>query len=194
MVMKGEILLKALEILEKGLQTKADFFEAVLTSGYGASMGKIDYEYQKIKKNHKKSSAFSQEELKKRKRRVQIYISKMKQDGLIREAGKNKKIKLAPKGFEKIEELKNKLPVSRYKTEDQDGLIIISFDIPEKFRRKRDWFREVVKKLGFNIIHQSVWAGEAVVPRELIEDLEDLKILEYVEIFKINKEGTLKKQ
>jgi len=193
MVMKGEILLKALEILEKGLQTQADFFEAVLTSGYGASMGKIDYEYQKIKKNQERS-AFSQEELKKRKRRVQIYISKMKQDGLIREAGKNKKIKLAPKGFEKIEELKNKLPGSRYKTEDQDGLIIISFDIPEKFRRKRDWFREVVKKLGFNIIHQSVWAGEAVVPRELIEDLEDLKILEYVEIFKINKEGTLKKQ
>ncbi|OGI76113.1 hypothetical protein A3C67_01565 [Candidatus Nomurabacteria bacterium RIFCSPHIGHO2_02_FULL_42_19] len=191
--MKGEILLKALEILEKGLQTQADFFEAVLTSGYGASMGKIDYEYQKIKKNQERS-AFSQEELKKRKRRVQIYISKMKQDGLIREAGKNKKIKLAPKGFEKIEELKNKLPGSRYKTEDQDGLIIISFDIPEKFRRKRDWFREVVKKLGFNIIHQSVWAGEAVVPRELIEDLEDLKILEYVEIFKINKEGTLKKQ
>ena len=42
------------------------------------------------------------------------------------------------------------------------------------------------------MVHQSVWVGKTKIPETLILDLENLHILEYVEIFEISKNGTLK--
>src|SRR3989344_5404987 len=103
--MRGQILLKALEILQEGITTQMDFFEAVLTSGYGASMGKIDYEYNKIRR----ASQSRKDNLKKiqeRKRRLQLFISQMKHDGLIEETGAGTvKLKISRKGELKLKEL-----------------------------------------------------------------------------------------
>ena len=43
------------------------------------------------------------------------------------------------------------------------------------------------------MIHKSVWIGKEKIPQELIIDLEELKILNFVEIFEVTKQGTLKK-
>ena len=191
--MRGKILLKALEILKTSVKSQVDFFEAVLVSGYGASMGRIDYEYNKIRRA-REVEKYNERDLEERKRKLRVFISKMKHDGLIDMVGNNNtKIKISEKGREKIKELKSKLPDRRYKKENQNQLIIISFDIPEKLRRKRNWLREVIRNLGFNMIHQSVWLGKIKIPKNFIKDMDDLKILEYVEIFEINKTGTLKK-
>lgn len=96
------------------------------------------------------------------------------------------------KGEKKVGELKNRLPNRHYKKEDKKSLIIMSFDIPEKLRRKRNWLREVLRNLGFNMIHQSVWIGKSKIPKHMIDDLERIKILEFVEILEISKTGTLK--
>ncbi len=191
--MKGEILLKVLEILKTGVESQVDFFEAILASGYGAGMGRIDYEYNKIQRV-REVEKYNERELKERKKRLRVFISKMKHDGLIENTGSsNEKIKISEKGKEKIKELKSRLPDRRYKKEDQDQLVIISFDIPEKLRRKRNWLREVIRNLGFSMIHQSVWFGKTKIPESFINDMNELKILEYVEIFEISKTGTLKK-
>lgn len=190
--MKGQILLKALEILKEGVMNQVDFFEAVLASGYGASGGRLDYEFNKIQCRQKQGE-YQEKELKNRKRRLQIFLSKMRQDGLISINNQNKKVKISGKGEDKIRKLKNKLPERHYKKEDQNQVIIISFDIPEKLRRNRNWLREVIRNLGFEMIHQSVWIGKTKIPQNFIEDLETLKILEFVEIFEISKTGTLKK-
>ena len=190
--MKGQVLLKVLEILKDGVINQIDFFEAVLASGYGASMGKVDHEYEKIKRSREKEKCTAQY-LKDRKRRLQIFVSKMKRDGLIGETDSKNKIKISEKGRKKLEEIKNRLPDRHYEKGDGDKLTIISFDIPEKLRRKRNWLREVVRNLGFGMIHQSVWMGKTKIPQKMIEDLENLKILEFVEIFEISKTGTLKK-
>ena len=189
--MRGKILLKILEILKDQVMTQVDFFDAVLASGYGASMGKIEYEYQKRRKNSE-SEKLKVTELKNRKRRLQIFISKMKQDGLIHEIKENN-FEISVKGKIKLAQLKNKMPSWHYEIETKDKVVIISFDIPEKLRRKRNWFREVIKNLGFNMIHQSVWMGKIKIPKELIVDLENMHILEFIEIFEISKTGTLKK-
>lgn len=188
--MRGKILLKALEILEEGVLNQVDFFGAILASGYGASSGKIDYEYNKRRrasaerKHHLK-------EIKARKRRLQIYISQMKHDGLIEKSGE--KLRISEKGKRKILEIKNKLPDRHYQKENAERLVVMSFDIPEKLRRKRNWLREVIRNLGFKMIHQSVWVGKIKIPHKLILDLEDMKILEFVEIFEITRSGSLKK-
>ena len=191
--MKGQILLKALEILKTGVMNQVDFFEAVLASGYGANMGKIDYKYRKIQQT-KRQKKYIEDDLEKRKRRLQVFISKMKHSGLIKKVDHNNlKIKISEKGREKIRKLKNKLPNRRYKKEGRGQTVIISFDIPEKLRRKRNWLREVIRNFGFEMVHQSVWIGKTKIPENFIKDIEDLKILEYVEIFEISKIGTLKK-
>ncbi len=173
--------------------SQADFFAAVLESGYGASMGKIDYKYEK-RQRARKDREWEEKRIQERRDRLSKFISKMKKDGLIKEAGRNSfKLQISNKGKSKLEQLKESLPDRHYSSEYQNIFTIISFDIPEKLRRKRNWLREVIKNLKFEMVHQSVWIGKAKIPEKMVLDLEDLKILEYIEIFEISKTGTLKK-
>jgi len=189
--MRGKILLSALEILEGVVLSQVDFIEAVLTAGYGASMGKIDYKYSKIQREREKAR-WRERELEERRKRLRNYIYQMKRDGLIEETPK-KNLKITGKGKEKIEKLKTGLPNPYYLVQSCDNLVIASFDIPEDLRSKRDWLREVLRNQGFKMIHKSLWVGKRKVPEDLVNDLERLKILEYVEIFEVTKSGTLKK-
>ncbi len=184
-------MLKILEFLEGRAIDQVDFFHAVLASGYGAGMSKIDYKFHQIQKDRERNE-FLTWDVREKKRKLKLFIAKMKRDGLIAEV-EGRGYKLLPKGKTKMKILQNKLPGRDYKKEKQDQVIIISFDIPEKLRHKRNWLREVIKNLGFKMIHQSVWIGKTKIPKELINDLDDLKILEYIEIFEVTKGGTLRK-
>ena len=184
-------MLKILDLIQDTAMAQVDFFATVLASGYGASSSRIEYEYQKrrIVTNNKE---FQARNLKERKRRLTVFISKMKHDGLIKEL-KNEKFTISSKGIKKLDQLKQGLPWRHYESVSQNNSVIVSFDIPEKLRRKRNWLREVIKNLGFEMVHQSVWVGKVKIPKQFILDLEYLNILEYVEIFEISKTGTLKK-
>ena len=191
--MKKGIMVKILELLENGIENQTDFFSAILVSGYGASMNKIEYEYQKHRRlsNIRKSQS---KDLMAKRERLQKFLSKLKHDGLINETkGENPKFSISNRGKAKLIQLKNKLPNRYYEKINQNRLTIISFDIPEKLRGKRDWLREVIRNLDFKMIHQSVWIGKTKIPKQFILDLGEMNILEYVEIFEINKMGSLKK-
>ncbi len=169
---------------------QVDFFSAVLAAGYGANSGRIEYEYQKIRRSSL-SKSIKINTLKNSERRLAVFISKMKHDGLI-EADKDK-FKISDKGKSKLGMLRNSLPGRFYERTEEGNAVIISFDIPERLRRKRNWLREVIRNFGFQMIHQSVWMGKGGVPKDFIEDLENLKILEFVEIFEVSKQGSLRK-
>jgi len=186
-------MIKILEFLKDEAIDWADFLDAFLISGYGASMSEFEFEYQKNQRVSKKNKLNSKDLMIKRKR-LQKFLSKLKHDGLIKETGKNRnKIFISNRGKIKLIQLKNKLPEKFYKKESQKNPVIISFDIPEKLRGKRNWLREVIRNLGFKMIHQSVWVGKVKIPEQLIFDLEKINILEYIEIFEINKTGSLRK-
>ena len=189
--MRGKILLKALEIIHDQAMSQVDFFAAVIAAGYGASMSALDYEYDR-RQRARNIKNFHGEELKERKKRLKVFIAKMKHDGLIEEL-ENDKVKISTKGKEKIIQLKGKLPDRHYQADGRDNAVIISFDIPEKLRRKRDWLREVIRNLGFQMVHQSVWLGKVKIPKDFLEDLANLNILEFIEIFEISKTGSLRK-
>ena len=42
------------------------------------------------------------------------------------------------------------------------------------------------------MLQKSVWIGKTILPEELLDDLERLNLLSYVEIFAITKTGTIK--
>src|SRR3989344_5832316 len=135
--MKGHILLKALEILKECALSQIDFFEAAFLSGYKPSMGNIDYKIQKSRQSREKRK-WRKQELEESKKRFRNFVYQMKHDGLIEQTDKDKKFIISSKGKQKINELKNKLPDRHYKSENEAHLVIISFDIPEKLRRKRN--------------------------------------------------------
>ena len=70
--------------------------------------------------------------------------------------------------------------------------MIVVFDVPEKERRKRDWLRSVLKRLELKMVQKSVWIGKVKIPKELLDDLFNLKLLDYVEIFEVSKSGSLR--
>jgi len=84
------------------------------------------------------------------------------------------------------------LPNNKYKSQSNDTLKIVIFDIPEREREKRDWLRIALKNLNFNMVQKSVWIGKAKLPKEFVQDLNRMNIFTYVEIFAVTKAGSLR--
>ncbi len=186
--MRGDILYKILDFLEDQSLDALDFMTAFLKAGYGASMSKIDYEY---KIQSRKSESYKVE--REQRRHLQKYISKLKSDGLILENSRNE-ILISAKGQEKLKLLKQAkiLDKNLYKKEKGNRVIIISYDLPVPFNKERDQLREILKVLGFSMVHKSVWVGKMRIPKDFISALEKAGILKFIEILEVTKSGSLK--
>lgn len=75
--------------------------------------------------------------------------------------------KLTKEGWKK---LKGTLPEYKKPSEWDGKWYIITFDIPESFKRRRDAFREKLKKLGFGKLQASVW----ISPVNYLANIESL--------------------
>lgn len=74
----------------------------------------------------------------------------------------------------------------------KDGIMrIVSFDIPEKQRKKRRWIREELLGLGYKCLQKSVWVGFSPLPEDFFEDLDLLLLRNHIHVFSVNKKGTL---
>ena len=192
--MKGEITLKFLEEIKDFVGSGADLFEVFLRAGYGASAGKLRYESSKAQKERRQ-----RQELAQYRKRYARFLYRLRQDGLIKgkEQKSGKLVTLTPKGRKKLMALKERyagrLPeVSAYDKNESDKFIIVVFDIPERERKKRDWLRSVLKNIGLKLVQKSVWMGKVKVSKDFIDDLSELKLIDYVEIFEISKTGSLR--
>ncbi len=186
--MRGEIIYKVLDFLEDRSMDQIDFVRAFLKAGYGASIGKIEREIGLLDKNR---NVYKHN--RERKRQLQKYISRLKIQGFILQ-NPNQKIKLSAEGRKKLNLFKKReiLDKDIYKKENGGRLIIISYDIPTAFNRERDLIREILKVLGFSMIHKSVWIGKVKLPEKFIRGLERLEILRFIEILEVTKQGTVK--
>src|SRR3989344_129017 len=99
--MKGEIIYKILNSLGDEVLDYLDFTNAFLKAGYGATGGKIRYEFSKLR-NKRIDSQLSKQEINKFKK----YLSKLKNDGLILEDD-SRQIYLSAKGKKKLGSLQN---------------------------------------------------------------------------------------
>ena len=192
--MKGEITLKFLEEIKDFVDSGADLFEVFLRAGYGASAGKLRYEFSKAQKERRQ-----RQELVQYRKRYARFLYRLRQDGLIKgkEQKSGKLVTLTPKGRKKLMALKERyagrLPeVSAYDKNESDKFIIVVFDIPERERKKRDWLRSALKNIGLKLVQKSVWMGKVKVSKDFIDDLSELKLIDYVEIFEISKTGSLR--
>lgn len=186
--MKGEIIYRILNSLGGEVIDYVNFTNAFLKAGYGASGGKINYEFHRIQ-DKRGNRRLEKEKIIKFKN----YIAKLKNSGLIFE-NESKQIYLSEKGKKKLDKFKNS-PLSNkedYEKKIGGRVVVISYDIPVAFNRERNILRDILRMLGFNLIHKSVWVGKVLLPERFIADLNRLGILDYVEILEVTKNGTLK--
>ncbi|MEK7566385.1 MAG: CRISPR-associated endonuclease Cas2 [Patescibacteria group bacterium] len=197
--MKTEFILEA---TKKFGEFSIDLIDILLTNyhdSYKKAKRKIKYGpfYKELFEN---SSKLSYEQYKKKEQqRFYNLLGYLQKQGLVKRTKENNrsKWKITKKGEKKLNELKlkkeNKLPYKIYtKESDRDGkLKIVIFDIPEEEKRKRNWLRENLIALGFSMLQKSVWISKNKLPKDFIDDLKNLDILHYVEIFSIDKKGTL---
>ena len=196
---KGDILLRVLETIGDLTVSMADLLIVFVSAGYGASYSKLQYELSKrqMERERKSLEKGIQRET---KQKYYNLIYKLKTSGLIAEKKKdNKKLFiLTKKGKKKLFSLREKnqkrLPDISYLRlkEESNKLVIVIFDIPEQERRKRGWLRAALKNLGLKMVQKSVWIGKLKIPKEFLDDLFKLRLIDYIEIFEISKTGSLK--
>lgn len=133
------------------------------------------------------------------RRKFSDFVYRLKRDGLI-EGKFNDGVKtfvITKRGKELLRELRSvgldQMPDKRYVCEEGCDIKIVVFDVPEKYRRKRDWLRSVLTGMGFSMVQRSVWVGKVGMPKEFLEDINRLDMTDYVEVLSVDKRGTIDK-
>ncbi|MEW5805280.1 MAG: CRISPR-associated endonuclease Cas2 [Patescibacteria group bacterium] len=195
--MRGDKLFTVLEFIEEGITTLTDLTLAIIVSGYGASGKKIDRKFEQLHRS-RKSLTLGTKEFIEQKRRLYNLLYKLGKEGmLIPDSQPDRDLKLSKKGKKKFLALKQSKEFSarKYRKYKKGGVrkkTIVMFDIPESKKHQRVWLRSVLKNLGFKMVQKSVWSGDYLIPRDFIKDLSRLGLLDYVEIYEINKSGSLR--
>lgn len=186
--MKGEIIYKILNYVGNGMQDYVDFTHAFLKAGYGATGNKIRYEFSKIQ-NQKINSELDRNKM----NNFRKYLSKLKNQGFILENNSDQ-IYLSNKGKKKLKSFQNSFPLNKdlYKKKIGERVVVVSYDVPIAFNKERNILRDMLRTLGLNLIHKSVWVGKVLLPERFVADLNRLGIMDYVEILEVTKSGTLK--
>lgn len=193
---RGDISLKMLEFIGDLVVGTGDLLAAFLSAGYGASYGKLQYELSR-KQNERDRKSSEKEIQKELRQKYYNLIYKLKKSGLIEEKIKKDKkfFVLTKKGKDRLPRLKKrekeKLPEISYPKQENNKFVVVIFDIPEVEKRKREWLRGALRSLGFKIIQKSVWVGKVKIPKEFLDDLFKLKLIDFVQIFEISKTGSL---
>jgi CRISPR/Cas system-associated endoribonuclease Cas2 len=198
--MRGNKTLRILEAIANGIfRATADIAETIaviLEAPYGVSLSGLNYELRQLEARKAKES-IKREELARRRQRYANMVSRLKREGFIVEkiARGKKFFALTRRGTNKLSVLKqltrNALPERVYEKAKGEGVVVVVYDIPEAQERKRRWLRETLKYLGLKMLQKSVWAGRVKIPKEFLDDLAELKLVERVEIFEIAKSGSL---
>lgn len=124
------------------------------------------------------------------KERQQIYslLNKLKREGFITKSNhqRNSPWTITKRGREKLVKFRKESTV----VEGKD-VVMITYDIPERERRKRDLLRRELLSMGFKKLQQSVWVGKILIPPDFITDLKKERLLPCTHIFSIGKSGTI---
>jgi phenylacetic acid degradation operon negative regulatory protein len=80
---------------------------------------------------------------------------------------------------------KGRLRINRYKPKrlGKDAFLLVSFDIPEEERKKRDHFRALLHELEFTKIQQSVWYSQNDHRELLSAEITEHNLQYYVKVY-----------
>lgn len=162
---------------------------------YKSFLSKEDYAKAWQRYRQRRGEQQRQEQRQREWHNVYALLRKLQQDGLVvKKQRKNNLLwRLTPAGIKTLIHLDKRmpLPVPRYATTPSGHLIIVTFDIPEKMRRKRKWLRDVLRNNYFSMMHKSVWIGKRTLPKAFIADLHRHNLLRCVRILSVRTMGNI---
>lgn len=193
----GEVVFKILDGLTDLALAVPDMIGAILDAGYGASMSKIDYHYNRTISgaNH----GANRESRRREYQRYSMMVRYLREQGMLaeRRSGEVLKVYITKKGRQKLArmrlERRNDKPGYGYEKSPGKKVIIVTYDIPEKQRKDRDWLRAILQRIGLKAMQQSVWIGKVAIPRLLIEDIAVRRMTGFVEIIEVGGTGTFQR-
>ena len=65
--------------------------------------------------------------------------------------------------------------------------LLLTFDIPESQKVKREWLRMHLKEFNYKMIQRSVWVGPSPLPKEFLDYLKEIKIERFIKTIKLPK-------
>lgn len=122
-------------------------------------------------------------------RRLSTNIKRLEHSGYIEIDRKSNSVQITNKG--KIKLLENS---TNNKIDGKWRLL--SFDIPETLRKKRNQFRRSIKRIGYKQVQKSLWASPFVQAEEvdlIVKELNVEKFVAYIVTDKIDIEKHLKR-
>lgn len=169
-----------LPISDKFLLIIYDFFEEVekaleaITPPRSVKQFLYYWEIEKLKRKYERE---------KRRRNFYQFLYYLKKKGYIKiENLEGKKgILLTKKG--KQEALKIKFKTMKKKRRKDGKLEMLIFDIPEKYRKLRDIFRNHLKFLGYQMLQKSVWLTPFDVFKETEKLIREYSLDKYIRRF-----------
>lgn len=120
-------------------------------------------------------------------------VSQLKKGGAIEladesQTGTERRYRLTPKGKLKAASLH----FDRRKLKKLAGeRRLIVFDVPEGERLYRDYFRQVMKDLGCEMIQLSVWQADFELPEDFLRLVKELDLQHKVIVYKVRPEEIL---
>jgi CRISPR/Cas system-associated endoribonuclease Cas2 len=192
--MRGEKILKILEILEDMAVSTLDLFDMWM---FEQPRGIYGLKRARLKRAGQKKQLFFAElrEYLEEREKLSKLIYKLKREGFILEDRKNKKLILTKKGKLKLRFLKNKRSVEETKNNESNrknkDVIVVIYDVPESEHKKRHQLRNLLVNAGFSFVQKSVWIKQGRITEDFINFLKDLEVLNYTQIFKITQKGTI---
>jgi len=176
------------ESVLRGVEIFGEISEDLICAFFDARKGIFFAESQRIKR-HRETEKQNYDYRKKQEFYKLLY--RLRKEGYITQT-KNKKLELTEKGKNKLLSLSVLVHKKKYKKEKISYPILVVFDIPEYMRTKRDWLRNTLVALDFQMVQKSVWMGKTRIPEEFLEDIKDLLLFTYIHIFKVQEKGTLR--
>ena len=125
-------------------------------------------------------------------------LYRLKKEGLVAKSGPDKKSQWAITRNGRallVRRAKQKPPLPTLEhpllPPADNNVRLVSFDIPEKQRAKRDWLRRELISCDYRLLHRSVFIGRRPLPAELMDMIASLGITQYVQVVGIDRKGTL---
>lgn len=205
----GELGVTILKKLDGGTLAMNDLFDFIMSrtlegSGYGLS--KEGYKAFKKRSWQRRVAMNAEHQSMEKKQYFYGLMYNLHKQGLVTKEKQGVKtvVSITKKGGEKWRALKKffmqRNPVDHPATKPSSYLkvkslspIIVSFDIPEKEAHKRAWLRSVLRNLDYEMLHESVWIGNAILTTELMDEMRRMNMTKHVHIFSVLKKGTIQK-
>jgi len=121
---------------------------------------------------------------------VRLALSRMSEQGLIqsRKVGRRSFYALTEKGRQWMQAGKRR-SLEREPRAWDGKWRLLTYNIPERMRQRRDALREELRRLGYGNLTSALWISPYDLSKELEEIFSKLKVCEYVETFEAQYAG-----